>query len=366
MGALKFAAPHLLLRSCVVVPARDEEAMLPVLVAALADQRDLRGNVLDPRSYEVLLLLNNCADRSAAVARTLQRQLPHLAVHVAKIAFAPEEAHVGRARQMLFDAALQRFKMLNRPAGLILTTDADSRPAADWIAQNEAEIAAGVEGVGGRITLDRAEAAALPAGVRRLLALDIGYRRALEEACSLYAPVPHDPFPRHHQHFGGSLAVTAAACARAGGMPLRRSSEDVAFYHAVLESGGRFRHSYRVQVQTSARMIGRAHGGLADAIQWWNCRAQQATPVLVESAAAAEMRLARLGLWCASNPGRCPPLALAVTPDPPPAGESAEIHATLCALRNVSARLRALPLEVRLAEAAYRFGESGFENKLAA
>jgi len=327
---------------------------MPALVAALASQRDLAGNALDPCTFEVLLLLNNCTDATAEVAAALQTRHAPLQLHVAAVNFHEDEAHVGRARQALFDAAYARFRTLRRSSGVILTTDADSQPAADWIAQTEAEIARGVVGVGGRITLDPDEAANLPAGVRKFLLLDIGYRRALEELRSLHAPEAHDPFPRHHQHFGGSLAVTAAAYAQAGSMPLRRMNEDVALYRAVVESGGRFRHSPTVRVQTSARLIGRAQGGMADALGWWERQAHSAMPVLVESAIRAQVRLVALGLWCADNPGRVPPAMLSLTPDDLPPNHTTEIHVTLRALRDMCAALRPLSLADRLMQARKR------------
>ncbi len=348
--ALNFSlpAPHPNLRSCIVVPARNEEATLPALIAALADQRDLHGAPLDPAAYEIVVLLNNCTDRSAEVGANLCANYPRLHLHIVEIFFAAEEAHVGRARQALFDAAFVRFELLEKLDGLILTTDADSRPAPDWITQNRAEIERGVDGVGGRIVLDADEAAMLPASVRRFLLLDIGYRRALEELRSLYAPEQHDPFPRHHQHFGGSLAVTASAYGMAGGMPLHRTNEDVALYRAIVDSGGRFRHSYASRVVTSARMIGRAQGGLSDALEWWDQHAREATPVMVECAEAAHARIRKLGLWCAANPGTVPPAFLSITPEPPAPGEAAEIHVTLRALREICATLWTHSLESRL------------------
>lgn len=359
-----FPQPHSQMRACVVVPVRNEQAILPALIAALAAQRDLRGIPLDAHAYEVLLLLNNCSDGTAAVAHSLRQRYPKLALHVAQIEFDPHEAHVGRARQSLFDAAFQRLDRLNRQAGLILTTDADSRPAPDWIVQNQMEIADGVDGVGGLITLDRVERAALPEGVQRFFSLDVKYRRALEELRSLYAPQFHDPFPRHHQHFGASLAVTAAAYAKAGGMPLRPSSEDVALYHAVLASGGLFRHSFRARVMTSARMAGRAQGGLADAIQEWDCHSRDASPVRVESAKAAEERLAELGIWCSRHPNCCPPPALSSTPELPSAGDGEDICETISALRAISAELRVLPLSVRLASLRLRFRKYAVQSKV--
>lgn len=138
-------------------------------------------------------------------------------------------------------------------------------------------------------------------------------------------------------------------------MPFRRSCEDVALYQAIVESGARFRHSHRVRVFTSGRVIGRAAGGLADAIGWWHDRARETAPVLVECAAAAEDRLAQLGVWYRDNPKKIPPTALTVTPDRPPPGQDAEIHATLRALRERIETLRPLPLSVRLEPAQRRF-----------
>lgn len=345
---LVIAKPDARLRSCVVAPARNEEATLASLVESLADQRDLTGARLEADSYEVILLLNNCTDRTASVARSLQRKHPRLRLHLAEINFAAHEAHVGQARRVLFEVAFSRFQSLRRATGLILTTDADSRPSTDWIAQNATEIVAGVDAVGGRILLEPGELAALSPGVRRLFLLDIGYRRALEEMRSLYAPEMHDPFPRHHQHFGSSLAVTASAYQRAGGMPLRRSREDVALYRAILDSGGRFRHSEKVRVHTSARMIGRAEDGLADAIGWWNLQVRSAAPVRVECATAAEARLRELGLWCLRHPGSAAPAALMNTPDEPKPVRAADIETTLAALRTRIEALCPLTLSERL------------------
>ncbi len=358
--------PSARLRACVVIPVRNEQAKLPVVIAALENQHDHHVRPLDPRSYEVVLLLNNCRDDSAAVAASMQERFPQLTLHVADDDFDPTEAHVGRARQALFDVAHQRFDRLARSSGLILSTDADSRPASDWIVQNEREIAAGVDGVGGLITLDRMERAVLPAEVRRIFSLDVMYRRALEELRSLYAPQLHDPFPRHHQHFGASLAVTAGAYARAGGMPLRSSSEDVALYHAVLASGGRFRHSFSVRVVTSARMVGRAQGGLAEAMKAWHCHHRDTSPVLVESAQAAEFRLAMLGYWCWLHPDSNPPPALSITPEVPCGGDGEEIGATIGALRTMSAALRTQPLQARIAALKLRFKKYAIESRLLA
>ena len=348
-NVLSLPAPHPALRACAVVPARDEAERLPGLVATLAQQRDRAGRPLLPDAFEVVVLLNNCRDGSRAAVDRAAAVASDLRLHVAEIDFAPHDAHVGRARQLLLDTACARLAAVGRPGGLLLTTDADTRVPVDWVASAQAEVDAGADLVGGRVTLDPAERAAMPAEVRRLFLLDIGYRRALEELRSLYAPSAWDPFPRHHQHFGACLAVTAAAYARAGGMPLVTTSEDVALVRAVEATGGRVRHSYRFRAATSARVVGRAEGGLADALGWWAERTERGESVLVESAAAAERRLATLGRWLRDHPARPAPAHLLAPPEPAPTRDADDIARVLRDLRAAAARLRPLALADRLA-----------------
>ena len=335
--------PDAALRAAVAVPVRDEAARLPALVASLARQRRLDGRPLADGHAEVLLVLNNCTDGSAAVARALAARHPRLRLRVAEVTLPPARANVGTARGLAMDAAAARLRAVGRPGGLVLTTDADSCVAPDWIAATEAEVAAGADAVGGRICLLPRERAALPPSVRRSLVLDIGYRRALERVHALYVPAPHDPFPRHHQHYGASLAMTADAYAAAGGVPAVASNEDVGLARALVRSGARLRHSYRVRVWTSARTVGRAPAGMADALAAW---AGQRGPAWVESADAAERRLAALGLLAHARPGDALPEALLVPAEP--ARERAPLPSVLRRLREIAARLEALSFSARL------------------
>ncbi len=292
--------PHPALEACVVIPAKDEEALLPHALAALAGQCDLEGRPLGPDRYEVIVLANNCTDATAEVARQVG-QAHDLRLWVAECLFAPGEASVGRARRLLMNTACYRLIATGRLGGAILSTDADSEVAPDWVAATLAELGDGVDGVGGRILLrDRA---ALDARIRRSVLLDVGYHRWVQELHTLLDPDAHDPFPRHHQHLGASLAVTAAAYARCGGMPLVTHAEDVALFDAVEAVGGRFRHSPRVQVYTSARRGGRAPHGLSAALGAWTAEVQErgTHTFRVEAAAVTERRLALRGrvrrLW---------------------------------------------------------------------
>ncbi|PAP75846.1 glycosyltransferase [Rubrivirga marina] len=337
------------LQSVVAVPARDEAGALPRLVAALDAQRDPAGSPFARREAEALVVLNNCSDGSAGVLAALAADRPWL--RVTSVVLGPGEAHVGRARQIAMDAACARLLAAGRPDGLVLSTDADSEPAPDWIARTAAEVAAGADAVGGRALLRADERVALHPGVRRLYLLDLAYRRALEELRDLYAPDLHDPFPRHHHHFGASLAVTAGAYAWVGGLPAVPSSEDVALTDALVEAGARLRHSPAVRVRTSARSVGRAPGGLADAFRFWAGAVADRREPLVEPAADAERRLARLGLVLAEAPDGPPPRALRTTPEPLP-GLGQALPAAIDDLRRRIAALRPLSLATRLDHAA--------------
>ena len=329
------------LRACVVVPARDEAERLPALLAALDAQRDADCRPFAPGQVEALVLVNNTTDGSAEIIR---RHSPAW-VHIAEVTLAPPEAHVGRARQLLMDAACARLLAAGRSNGLICSTDADTQPAPDWLAATLAEVkdsgCGAVDAVGGRALLLPDERAQLAPGVRRLYLLELAYRRAVEALRQLYAPDPWDPTPRHHHHFGASLAVRADAYAAVGGMPARPMYEDIALVHALWAAGRRVRHSARVRVWTSARAVGRAGGGLAADVTRWTAHAHVGTEPLVEPAACAERRLAELALRRARRPPAPPAVYLIDTPPARP-GAGQPISEAIADLRRRIAVVRDL------------------------
>jgi hypothetical protein len=286
------------LRAIVAIPVRNEAAMISACLGALLDQVDLTGRALDPRTFEIVLLLNNCTDGSAAVVRrTLAaaarqgRLLPQLRLIETDLPAA--KAHVGWARRLAMEEAYRRFALLRHPGGIIATTDADTIVAPDWLAATIVEIQHGADAVGGRLMLSRREQLRLPDDLRRLAVRHRRYERLTDCLMAQLDPDASDPWPRHGDHGGASIAATAAAYRRAGGMPPLASSEDQAFYRAVKRSGGRFRHSLRVKVYTSARLQGRAAGGMAAALTGWSARIAGNRETLVENPVDAERRFAR-------------------------------------------------------------------------
>jgi glycosyltransferase involved in cell wall biosynthesis len=275
---------------CVIVPVRNEAQTLVQTLAALAHQVDLEAQPLDPRRYEIILLANNCSDDSFAIALDFAKLHPDIALHIVEKTLPPTDAYIGRVRQILMDEAYHRLCSLGRKRGIIASTDGDSQVSPTWIAANMYEIAKGADAVGGRILTDKAGRAALDPYARACYLREVGYRYLIAELESYLDPDECDTFPRHYQHYGASLAVTAEMYALAGGLPPVRTPEDVAFYQALVRVNARFRHSPLVRVVTSARQSGRTDIGLANQLNEWAKMGEKQQSFLVESALAIETR----------------------------------------------------------------------------
>lgn len=237
---------------CVCIPARDEEERLPRLLAALANQT-FTGPI------PVAICLNNCSDGSAAaVAAAGSHYAGRLLIAVESVTFPPELAHAGSARAAAMTLGLRQ---LPDGQGILITTDADARPPEEWIAANLAAIVSGDEIVGGRLLLDDGEP--LPDGVAEASRLWHRYWEAVRAIEDEIDPMPWDPPPRHGDHTGGSLALSADLYRRAGGVPLLRTGEDRALVEAAIKAGGRLIHPVSVWTRVSARSDGRAENGMA-------------------------------------------------------------------------------------------------------
>ncbi len=275
----------------VVIPVRNEAVCLPATLESLARQVDWRNQPLDPHSYEIIILANNCRDDSAAIVRRWQTKNPALSIHLVEAELPPENANIGYVRRILMNEAAGRLRNNRHKNGIIMTTDGDTRVAPNWVAANLYEIADGAEAVGGRILVNAAELRQMGGKARRFHLLDVGYRLAAAELEARLDVVSHDYLPRHHQHFNGSFAVTTEAFQRAGGVPDVRFLEDVAFYQALLRVDARVRHSPLVRVETSARCTGRTELGLSTQLTEWTIMGGSVHDYFVESAAAIERRV---------------------------------------------------------------------------
>ena len=286
--------PNPQLKLSVIIPVRNEAKTLTKTLTALLHQVDALGNVLDPAIYEVLVLANNCTDETAEVARRFARHHLHFALYVAEIALPLSLAHVGTARRLLMDASCRRLVSCGHSHGVIASTDGDTQAASDWVHQLLSEIAAGADAVGGRIRVERQRGEDWEA---RLYCLrDTAYQRGLARLETLLDPDPADPWPRHHQFFGGNFGITAHAYRQVGGLPPLPCLEDVALKDALRRTDACIRHSPIVRVSTSARQEGRTPLGLSSQLREWGemGRTGHAHWVQQPSAVAARFRARRI------------------------------------------------------------------------
>jgi glycosyltransferase involved in cell wall biosynthesis len=234
------------LLSVVVIPARDEEARIGGCLAALARQTVAR------RSFEIIVVLDSCRDRTA---RVVELAASELGLGLGLRTVPGPGLGAGAARRAGMDAAAARLFAVGRPEGLIACTDADSLPAEDWLARQLEHVSVGAEVIAGMIELDFERDPEMPPGVLR--------RRERDAAERLSRVRMTDPDASHHHFAGASIGVTAAAYRRVGGLEPHPALEDAAFAGRLERHGIPILRPADVRVKTSARVRGRVARGLS-------------------------------------------------------------------------------------------------------
>ncbi len=212
---------------CVVVPAHDEERLLPDALRALEMARGLAGV-----DVEITVVANGCRDRTAEVARDA-------GVHVIEV----PQANVGAARAAGFAEALAR-RGGHLSEVWFATTDADSRVPAGWFGAHRAAATSGADARIGTIALTEHDrlAAAVWAD-----AYDLRSRHGVVHG---------------HVH-GANLGVSALAYHLVGGFRPLRVGEDADLIGRLAATGATLAWSEDLPVTTSARRAGRAPDGVS-------------------------------------------------------------------------------------------------------
>jgi GT2 family glycosyltransferase len=237
------------------IPVRDEQEHIGACLGALAAQTG-------SQRYGIVLLLNNCLDQTAEIVRQLSPRLG-LPICTLIVDLGPGFANPGYARRLVMEKADE----LAAENAALMTTDADGRVARDWIATSLAILRSGADVVAGRAIIDPVDAALIPPRLHEDDARECRYGGLIDEIRALLDPDLFDPWPRHTEHSGASLAISKTAYRKAGGIPPIAVGEDRAFVEALKRIDARIRHAPEVQVIVSGRIIGRAVGGMADTIR---------------------------------------------------------------------------------------------------
>ncbi len=207
----------------VVVPAHNEEALLPGCLTALRSA----ASAVDVPVY-LLVVLDTCTDRTA-----------HAAGDAAVLAVW--ERNVGAARRAGFAALLHE---LGADRVWLASTDADTQVPRRWLADQLAHAHRGADAVAGMV------------GVANW---------------SEHAPTTAERFRRLHPHIvghphvhGANLGMSARAYLAVDGFPALPAHEDVALVTALKRTGHRVLHTADPPVITSARRHARSTAGFAD------------------------------------------------------------------------------------------------------
>ncbi|HCB75943.1 MAG TPA: glycosyl transferase family 2 [Sphingomonas bacterium] len=228
------------------MPARNEAAELPGLFEALERLR--------PGPSHVCFLLDRCDDDSVEL---IGDYTGCAAASVRMITAPTGCATVGRARHLAMQAGLAA---LGGADGLLLTTDADSRPAPDWISAMTRALSV-ADLVAGRIVRRADRPSALQDRIETYYDALFAMRRHLD-------PVPWEAAETHHHGGGANLGIRSEAYRALGGFAPLASGEDAALLDAAARAGLRVRHDAACTVETSDRREGRCPGGLAHALRW--------------------------------------------------------------------------------------------------
>jgi hypothetical protein len=149
-------------------------------------------------------------------------------------------------RDLGLRAALDRLSGHPAAGTWLLSTDADTTVPPDWVRAHLQHAADGVHAVAGLADLTTTDHLAAGALWRYRVLVEHGLRGAT-----------------HHHVYGANLGVRADAYLAVGGFPVDGPGEDHGLWRRLAAAGYTLAQPVGIRVRTSARLRGRADGGLA-------------------------------------------------------------------------------------------------------
>jgi glycosyltransferase involved in cell wall biosynthesis len=223
----------------VLIPARDEEELLPRCLRSVFIAREALLQTNSLVTCDIVVAVDRSVDRTLSIAQRMLRGSGRVIRSRAGV--------VGLAR-----AAAARMALEHAPQAAACTwlanTDADCVVPENWLLAQLALARTGIEAVAGVVDVDSfAEHDPLVAQRFRTTYL-------------LHADGTHP-----HVH-GANLGVRADAYLRAGGWADLATAEDHDLWHRLALAGAQLRSCSGLRVLTSGRRMGRAPLGFAAAL----------------------------------------------------------------------------------------------------
>lgn len=224
----------------VLIPARDEELLLPrCLRSVQSARRQLPAGV----TSDVIVVSDCSQDMTADVARGILGESGLVVTSTFGV--------VGAARAFAAQLALERFSG-PRSRAWLANTDADCEVPESWLRDQLAISVRGFAAVAGIVDVDSfAE-----------------HHPSVKERFRLtYMINPDGTHPHVH---GANIGVRADAYLQAGGWPNLATAEDHDLWNRLQHSGFPRVSDASLQVLTSGRRVGRAPSGFAGALAMHN------------------------------------------------------------------------------------------------
>jgi len=220
----------------VLIPARDEEALLPPCLNSILRARTLLPSEV---SCEIVVAVDRSTDRTLAIAR---RMLRHCG-----FALVVQAGVVGIARARAAEAALNRYA--GDPARCWLAnTDADCIVPESWLIDQLLLAKNGAQAVAGTVDVD-----------------DFSEHRSGVDRRFRETYLVHPDGTHPHVH-GANLGIRADVYLQAGGWAPLPTAEDHDLWNRLAQLPCRRMSVARLQVLTSGRRAGRAPHGFAQAL----------------------------------------------------------------------------------------------------
>ncbi len=256
------------------IPAKDEEESISDCIRALENQYNARGKRIPWVEYEALVLVNNTTDETVRRAMEMRR---HSGIHIASVQLPAPYAHIGWARRLAMEWGSERLERGRQTRGVIVSTDADTRIAHDFIYELRRSFAdPQVEAVGANLQVENTDTGNLFTSLRNYFVLEKQLRLAIQEEAT---------FDLMHPHLSGAgFAVRLGTYKAVGGLTPFPYNEDKQFYYKLLQRDALVKMNERLLVHTSGRMTGRTEWGMAAQFQQWQNLSEAGESVLVSSA----------------------------------------------------------------------------------
>jgi len=254
-------------KNIVVIPCHNEPDILQTL-------HSLKHCEIPENNTEVLIVINHSEKAEAEIKDKNQKTFGEVATWIVEnnsqklkffvigpIELREKWAGVGLARKTGMDEAVARFNFLNNKRGIIVSLDADTLVAENYLVEIEKHFKQNHAHVGATIAFEH-QKEGLPDKQLRGIELYEQYLKYYKDALS-YTGYPFSMFT-----VGSAFAVTAEAYVKRGGMNRRQAGEDFYFLQNLVQLGT-VGEITSTKVYPSARSSNRVPFGTGAAMQKW-------------------------------------------------------------------------------------------------